>query len=232
MGIYLVKNKKTIPCNKTLINTALAGVFLVLNWVLLFKSFQISSITIGNMSYYLQPIILLTLGVIFFKEKLTVYKTSLMTLAFIGVIMTMLTKNMAFQNIVLGASFALLAALFYSIVTILMRSNKMEFYEVIFVQLIIGIIILLPLVHFTHLSWSSIAYLSIIGIVHTIVAYQLYYQAIKKVSLTSIAIISYLDPIVAIATDVLFFNRTLNYIQIMGICITFGAIYLVLKPRN
>lgn len=68
LGVYLLHGKKSISLNKSLIKISLAGVFLVLNWVFLFKSFQVSSITIGNMSYYLQPVILLTLGVFFKKD--------------------------------------------------------------------------------------------------------------------------------------------------------------------
>jgi drug/metabolite transporter (DMT)-like permease len=232
LGVYLFHGKKSIPFNKSLIKIGLAGIFLVLNWVFLFKSFQVSSITIGNMSYYLQPLILLTLGVLFFKEKLQAYKVALILFALIGVMMTILAKNIPIHNILIGAVFALIAALFYSILTILMRSNKMGFFEVIFVQLVIGLIVLVPFIHFSKLSWLSIIYLIIIGIVHTVIAYYLYYKSIGKVDLTSIAIVSYLDPIIAIGTDILFFNRTLNMIQIIGIMMTFSAIYLVIKPKT
>lgn len=145
--------------------------------------------------------------------------------------MTMLAKDIPMHNVLIGALFALIAALFYSILTMLMRSNKVGFFEVIFIQLVIGLIVLFPFMHFSKLSWLSIIYLTIIGVVHTVIAYYLYYKAIKKVDLTSIAIVSYLDPIIAIGTDVLFFNRTLNLIQIIGIMITFSAIYVVIKPK-
>src|SRR5690349_13618626 len=65
MGCWLIKTKEKITLNKNVFIVSLAGIFLVLNWVFLFKSFQISSITIGNISYYLQPIILILLGIIF-----------------------------------------------------------------------------------------------------------------------------------------------------------------------
>lgn len=232
VGLYLLQSKRPLPLNKSSINIGLAGICLVLNWVFLFKSFQVSSITIGNMSYYLQPIILLLLGILFFKEKLQPSKAALIFCALIGVIMTMLTKNIPFHNVLIGALLAIVAALFYSVLTILMRLSKAGFFEAIFIQLTIGLIVLFPFVHFTKLSGSSISYLIIIGAIHTVGAYYLYYKGIKKVDLTSLAIISYLDPIVAIGTDVLFFNRTLNVVQIIGIMITFGAIYFVIKPKT
>ena len=44
IGCWMVKSKQSIKLDKTTGIVALAGVFLVLNWVFLFKSFQISSI--------------------------------------------------------------------------------------------------------------------------------------------------------------------------------------------
>src|SRR3990167_7722948 len=59
MGCWLIKSKERIKLDKSTAIVALAGICLVLNWVFLFKSFQVSSITIGNISYYLQQIMLI-----------------------------------------------------------------------------------------------------------------------------------------------------------------------------
>src|SRR3990167_1224694 len=63
IGAWLIKSKNKISFDKNTGIVALAGICLVTNWVLLFKSFQVSTITIGNMSYYLQPVILIILGI-------------------------------------------------------------------------------------------------------------------------------------------------------------------------
>jgi drug/metabolite transporter (DMT)-like permease len=49
----------------------LGGIFVVLNWILLFESFRLSSITLGNVSYYMQPVFLVVLGKIFFRENIS-----------------------------------------------------------------------------------------------------------------------------------------------------------------
>lgn len=76
------------------------------------------------------------------------------------------------------------------------------------------------------------SYLLVLGIVHTVAAFILYYQSVKKLPTTTIAVISYVDPIVAIFTDVLFYNRELNSLQIAGIVITLVSSYFVITPEG
>jgi len=232
IGIYLIISKRKIVLNRGTLVVALAGIFLVLNWILLFKSFQVASITIGNMSYYLQPVILIIFGALFLKEKTTKRQLLYIAVAFCGVVMIMITKNIPENHIVLGALLALSAAIFYSLVTLMMKRNQIGFFEVIFIQLIIGTLMLLPFMKHIHLTSHTLGYILLFGVVHTVLAYYLYYKAIKRVNLVSIAIVSYIDPIVAIATDIAFFHRTLNVIQIVGIILAFIAIYQVIKPKK
>ena len=65
----------------------LGGVFVVLNWVLLFKAFQLASITLGNVAYYVQPIFLVMLGIVFFSEKVALGKWLFIGLTFVGIIL-------------------------------------------------------------------------------------------------------------------------------------------------
>ncbi len=229
IGGWLIKSKEKINLNKETFITAMAGVFLILNWFFLFKSFQISTITIGNMSYYLQPIILIILSIFIYKEKVSFKKWGLILLALGGVILTIDLHNLASPHIVLGVCFALLAALLYSFLTLAMKQINLSYIKVIFIQLLTGTIILLPFAHFKPLTMTAIICLIIIGVIHTLFAYFLYYSAIKKTSFTQIAILSYLDPIVAIATDVIFFQRNLNFLQSFGIILTFLTLYLLIK---
>ena len=205
----------------------MAGLFVVLNWLLLFKSFQVSSITIGNVSYYLQPIILIILGIFIYNEKLSFTEWALVLLSFFGLLLTIDIHNLYSPNIVLGICLALLAAIFYSFVTIIMKKVTMNYAQVIFIQMISGVILLAPFAHFHGFSSVGWQCLLIIGLLHTVLAYYLYYKAIKKTSVTVIAILSYLDPMVAIASDVIFFNRQLNVWQLLGIIITFSTGYLL-----
>ncbi len=229
MGCWLIRKKDSIKLDKSILITALAGIFLIVNWMLLFKSFQISSITIGNMSYYLQPIILIILGIFIYGEKINLQKWALIGLTLLGVMLTIDFKNFNSPHILMGVFLALLAALFYSFVTILMKSVNLNYFKVIFIQLLIGVVILFPFIHFQDISLIAGTCLIAVAVVHTLLAYYLYYKAIKKTTFTQIAVISYLDPIVAIATDIIFFNRQLNLYQWIGVVLTFFALYMLVN---
>lgn len=233
ISLWLIHSKEKIYFNKNTAKVILAGICLVLNWVLLFKSFRVSNITIGNMSYYLQPVILIILGMLIYQEKINLKQWLFILITLGGLLLTIDIHNLHSQNILLGVFYALFAALFYSLLTLLMRQVEMNYFKVIFIQLIIGVIILFPFVHFHKLGITAVICVGIIGFIHTLFAYSLYYEAIKTASFTEIAVISYLDPIVAIITDVFFFNRQLNFSQIAGVGITFAAIYyLVVQSKR
>ncbi len=217
----------------------ISGIFLVLNWVLLFESFKLASITVGNVSYYLQPIFLVILGIFFFKERVSLPKGALILLSFVGVVLTtglsVSDRGSSAHNLLIGVGYATLAGLLYAFVTIITKPIKILPSPVLtLIQLLSGGIILLPFMNYDSLSFHSLAmlpliYLLIISLVHTAAAYILYYDGIKKVSVTNIAALSYIDPIIAIATDVLFFHRHLNGLQILGIILTLGSSYLVIR---
>lgn len=231
ISYLVIKSSKTWRFNKEMGIISIAGVLIVLNWVLLFESFQLSSITIGNMSYYLQPILLVILSRIVYKEKVGVKNWFLIFASFGGVVLTLNLSVIYSPKILLGAVLAGLAALFYAIVTILMRKIREPYINVIFIQLLVGTVILAPFIHKPKFTFLGFTCLLVIGVFHTVLAFFLYYRAIKKVNFTTIAVLSYFDPIIAIFTDIIFFHRTLNMLQIAGICITFLSAYMLVMKR-
>jgi drug/metabolite transporter (DMT)-like permease len=98
-----------------------------------------------------------TLG-IFYREKVNAQEWILIVLSFVGVILTMDISKVLRTNhiLVVGASCAIGAAAFYSLVTILMRTVSISYYQVIFIQLLAGIIILWPFVYFHALNLIAI----------------------------------------------------------------------------
>jgi len=226
---------------KNVFYALISGVFIVFNWVLLFKSFQLASITIGNVSYYLQPIFLIILGVLFLKEQVSLAQCGFILLTTCGV---MLTSDLHLSQIdgnnylFLGMLAAIGAGLLYSFATLIIKCvDGLSPSLLTLIQLTLGAVILLPgidLNHFHHLSHDAWINILLIGVIHTALAYILYYRALKKVNITVIAIISYLDPIVAILSDVVFFNRHLGMLQYLGILLTFIGSYFVitLKAKN
>lgn len=225
--------------SKSLFLALISGFFIVFNWVLLFKSFQLASITIGNVSYYLQPIFLVILGVIFLKEKVTTIQWGFILLTTLGVILTsdLRLSHLHCDNYMfLGMLAAIGAGLLYSFATLIIKYVEGISPSLLtLIQLILGSFILIPSVnfdHFFHLNQNAWANVFLIGVIHTALAYILYYSALKKVNIMIVAIVSYLDPIVAIFSDVILFHRQLGMMQYLGIILTFIGSYFVIRLKE
>lgn len=222
---------------RTLMLIGMGGILVVLNWILLFESFHYASITLGNISYYLQPVFLLFLGQFFFKESVPYIKYFFILVSLVGVILTIDIPLETFQfhnKEVIGVGCALLAGFFYSIATIIAKkTSDVPAPMMTFLQLLVGGCMLLPLTHVTQISftWQTGSYILILGIIHTVLAFVLYYNSVSSLSTDKIAVLSYIDPIAAIVTDVLFFDRILSVVQILGIAITLLGSYFVIDIR-
>lgn len=102
------------------------GVFLVFNWVFLFKAFEVMSITIAISVYHLAPIIVLMIGSIVFKERLTMFAVLSIVICFIGTVLVAgVDGSLSLEKLMSsGMVWALLAALFYAFTTLLGKRNS------------------------------------------------------------------------------------------------------------
>lgn len=69
-------------------------------------------------------------------------------------------------------------------------------------------------------------FIFIVGILHTGIAYLLYFTSIKKLDGQSIAILSYIDPISAVFISAIFLGETMTLIQIIGGLLILGSTFL------
>ena len=223
---------------KKLLPIFLGGIFVVMNWILLFESFHYASITLGNVSYYLQPVFLLFLGRIFFKESITAIKYFFVGLSLVGVLMTInITPEMfQFKQLeLLGIFYALAAGFLYSLATVIAKkSAAIPAPLMTCLQLGIGVVILLPMSHVSTMTitGATLGYILLLGLVHTVLAFVLYYHSVSRLPTDQIAVLSYIDPIAAIFTDVLFFDRILVPVQIIGIILTMLSSYFVVNAKG
>lgn len=210
------------------------GVFLVFNWVFLFKAFGNMSVTIAISIYHLAPIIVLLFGSILFRERLTWISIISILMCFIGtVIVAGITKEVSLHSILSsGMIWGLLAALFYAFTTLLGKGiSKMSAYAMTFIQTGVGIFLLLPFVHFNSflgLTTTNWIFIIATGVIHTGFVYYLFFDSLRYLSTTMISILVFLDPGVAIILDVVFTGFIPTIVQTVGIVLIFFGMSLSL----
>jgi drug/metabolite transporter (DMT)-like permease len=219
---------------KEVLQTLACGFFLVFNWVFLFKSFENTSITVAISVYHLAPVLVLILGAIFYRERLTLLSVTSIILCFIGTVFISDLNAESFrgQGVSAGIKWGLLAALFYAMTTLLSKGiQKLSPYATTFIQTGLGVILLLPLIHleeFHHLTASNWLAVTTTGIVHTGIVYLLFFDSVRNLSTKIISVLVFLDPAVAILLDTLFLGFRPNALQNVGMILIYSGMALTL----
>lgn len=75
------------------------------------------------------------------------------------------------------------------------------------------------------LNPKSILFIFILGIIHTGVAYFLYFTSVKELKGHTIAVLSYIDPVSAVVIAATFLGESMNLIQIIGGVLILGSAF-------
>ena len=140
----------------------------------------------------------------------------------------------------LGVALGVGAAVFYASVIILNKTlSPIGAYDKTLCQLGAASIVILPYllvsgsVDFTAMTTLGWVMLSLVGIVHTGIAYALYFGGIRDVNAQTAAILSYLDPVLSILLSALILREKLDVFSVAGAVLILGsALYSELPGRK
>lgn len=202
---------------------ALGGVTLVLNWLALFSAYAYSGIAIATVVYHTQPFFLLLLTSVLQREPFPFARLPWLVLAFAGVMLiTGLEHGAGGASMLAGIGLGLLAALLYAVTTLATRRlQAIPPGQIAGLQMVLGVLMLAPLAHpatgtYGGGTWAALLAL---GLVHTGVMYTLLYGAFQRLSVLSIATLSFIYPLVAIVIDVMVFGVVLGPLQVAGMAL-------------
>jgi len=210
----------------------LAGAILGCNWIFLFEAFNYTSVSVATLCYYMEPAIVILLSPLFFQNRLTLKKLLVVLLTTCGMAMVAgIGDNASLTEKELhGIVCGLTAALLYALNIIL--NKRIEYsntYHRTLIQLMGSALIMVPYLlvtqGFTHVDFSgdTVFFLLIVGIVHTGIAYALYFGGMKKLSAQSVAICSYIDPISALFLSAIILGEGLSFTGIIGASLIIGT---------
>lgn len=219
--LFIVLNRQPFSrlTRFTLALAVLGGIALVINWLLLFAAYSRISIGMATVVYNTQPFMLVLMGMVL-GERVSAVKWGWLLLAFGGVVI-LLSSELApahGDSLATGVLLALGAAFFYALTAIIARKlHPLPAQHIAFIQVLVGVVMLLPLVQMPEFSASfPWRYLLILGVVHTGIMYQLLYSAIQKLPTPITGSLSFIYPLVAMGGDYLVFHHALTPVQWCG----------------
>jgi len=201
---------------------AAGGAAIVANWVLLFAAYSRASISMATVAYNTQPFMLVVLGIVVFRERITASTAAWLGVAFVGLMLVVKVEPAVLAvpgQYLKGIGYALAAAFLYAVSSIITKRLKGTPPQLIaLIQVTLGVFLLAPFVKLhalptTFMPWAD---LGAIGVVHTGLVYILLYGAIQKLPTAMTAALSFIYPVVAIVCDRFAFGQTLAWVQLAG----------------
>lgn len=210
----------------------LSGAAIGFNWIFLFEAYCYTTVATATLCYYLAPVLVILASPLVLKEKLTIRGMICALVALAGMIPVSGILEAGFSGIgeLKGILFGLAAAALYA--SVMLMNKKMTDIganDKTMFQLIFASIVLLPYVLMTEdisdctFPPLSIVLLLTVGILHTGIAYRMYFDAMGRLKAQTTALFGYIDPILAILLSALVLGEPMGLPSIIGAVMILGA---------
>ena len=226
IAVYLGITKQKIPfanIKKEVPLLLASGVAMGINWIFLFQAYKYTTVSLATLSYYFAPVIVTVACPFLFTEKLTGKQIICFLMSTVGLVMITGIGKIGSNTDFIGILWGLGAAFFYAVVILLNKFIKgVEGIHRTFLQFLSAIVILIPYVAVTGgvtlgqlhtVGWIN---LLIVGLLHTGITYCLYFSALKELPGQKAAILSYIDPLVAVVISITVLGESMTVWQAVG----------------
>lgn len=216
----------------------LSGAAIGGNWILLFEAYRYTTIATATVCYYMAPVFLVLasplLGERLTSQKLLLSGTALLGMVFVsGVLKGGIAGG---KGILCGVG---AACLYASVMFLNKKLGKIDAYDKTVIQLAAAAIVILPYCLLSRgfdmsaMTTKGYIFLAIVGIVHTGFSYWLYFGSMGQLPSQTVALFSYLDPVLAIILSALLLpGEALDWQGIVGAVLILGSALLSEIPEG
>jgi chloramphenicol-sensitive protein RarD len=231
VGLLLLRNSQwkevleSAKNKRNLFLITLAAITVTINWGTYIWSVNSNHIVEASLGYYMNPLIVVFFGVVFLKEKLTVWQGTALSLAALGVIiLTVQYGKVPWISIVLAASFAL-----YGLLKKLTNVGSM-----ISLAIETAIVSPLALIYIAQSQLKGVGALGNVSASQTIllicsgaitaIPLLLFGEGAKRIPLATLGFTQYISPTISLIFGIFLFHESFTTVHL----ISFGFIWLSL----
>ncbi len=212
----------------------LSGALLGFGWLTLFYGFKDTSISSAVIVYNMCPVYVMIAAPIFLKETISKMQIAVILVSFIGLLLIVgynLTEGYGYIGLALSA----LSGILYATIVLINRSIKVRVdnQTATFVQILTSMLVLLPFVLIegniatvVRLDAVAVIYTILLGVLHTGVAYTVFFSVYAYMKSVEIVSYSYIEPLFGILFSVIFIGETLTFPQIIGGVLILGSTFV------
>lgn len=218
-----------------------SGAAMGFNWILLFEAYRYTTVATATLCYYLAPIFVIVASPIVLKERITVKKMVCVLVALCGMVFVSGVAENGMPSIdeALGIILGIGAALLYSTVVLINKKlTELSPNHKTTIQLAVAAAVVLPYILLTEdvsaieLSLPGVLMLLMVGVIHTGLAYNMYFGSIHSLKTQTVAIFSYIDPVVAIILSAVLLKEQLTVFGIVGAILILGSALVSEMPEK
>jgi len=231
--VLVVRHEKPdiASIRRNLKTLAVSGTAMGFNWILLFEAYRYTTVAVATLCYYFSAIFVIIASPFLLKEKLTPVKTVCAAVALAGMVLVSgVLDGAAGAFSPVGVALGLGAAVLYATVVLLnKRLQGISSFDTTITQLAVAAVVLLPYVLLTEnigslsLDPFGLLMLLTVAIVHTGAAYAMYFSSLQALKAQTVALFSYLDPVVALLLSVFVLNEPMTPAGVIGAVLVLGA---------
>ncbi len=216
-----------------MVKLLVSGAMIGFNWVLLFEAYRYTTVSVATVCYYMAPVFIMISSPFTLGEKITAKKAVCIILALFGVVLVsgvFEPNQMQTHDHLKGVLFGLGAALLYAcVVTINKEIKGVSGMDRTIFQMGPAALAVLPYWLLTDnisaiaLEAEPVIMILIAGLINTALAYDLYFASIQSLSAQSAALMSYIDPVVAIILSATLLREGMSALSAIGVILVLGS---------
>lgn len=225
-------DKKSVGANLKCL--CLSGICVGFNWILLFEAYRHTTVATATLSYYMAPVFVMLASPFVLREHLSWIKGLCVAMALGGMVLVSGVIQGGSEGVALiGIFYGMGAAALYATAVLLNKFiHDIDGYDLTIMQLGTAALVLLPYTLLTE-SWStltpdatSLLLLAFVGVVHTGFNYSLYFSSIQSLQAQTVALLSYIDPVVAIILSTVLLGESMDMLSVLGAVLVLGSTLL------
>jgi drug/metabolite transporter (DMT)-like permease len=235
------RNKKTDRVKWSVFKPyVISGVLLGFGWLTLFYGFKHTSISSAVIIYNMCPVYVMIFAPLVLKEAISKLQIAVIFTSFLGLFM-IVGHNLSEGYGYMGLALSAVSGVLYAAIVLINRSIKVraDNRTATFVQILTAMLVLLPFVlaegnifMVAHLEPLAVIYTILLGVLHTGVAYTMFFSLYAHMKSVEIVSYSFLEPLFGIVFSMIFVGETLTFVQVVGGILILGSTYIGEMLRN
>jgi drug/metabolite transporter (DMT)-like permease len=220
----------------------ISGILLGFGWLTLFYGFKHTSISSAVIIYNMCPVYVMIAAPLLLKETISKLQIAVIFSSFLGLCLIVghdLLGGYGYMGMALSA----VSGMLYAAIVLINRSItcRVDNQTATFVQILTAMIVLLPFVLIdgdiltvVNLDAMAVICTILLGVLHTGVAYTIFFSLYEHMKSVEIVSYSYLEPLFGILFSVIVIGEKLTMLQIIGGVCILGSTYIgeMLKDRE